>query len=141
MNHKKITIKEVIIAILSGIIFAMSVVNLFIITRPLHINRIGLFVQILNIFLVLFVFIKYKKLKTIVIVIILTISFLSFIVPIRKEIERETIDLIKGSTEYEVGYTIFEIFDVYYNIYGIDIIRFSTGTEKVSGYEFDYSIN
>ena len=73
-----------------------------------------------------------KKKK--IIIILIVIAILTFVIPIRKETKREIVsDTNPPGLFFGGGFTTVETFNVYYNIYGVQIMKFSTGEVEEIG--------
>ena len=73
------------------------------------------------------------KKKRIIIIGFIVIVILTFVIPIRKETKREIIGDTDSSGLFGGGFTTVGTFNIYYNIYGIQIIKISTGEIKRIG--------
>ena len=69
--------------------------------------------------------------KRIIIIVFIVIVILTFVIPIRKGTKREIIMDTNPPGFYGGGSTTVETFNVYYNLYGIQIIKISTGEVEV----------
>ena len=66
------------------------------------------------------------KTKRIIIIVFIVIAILTFVIPIRNGTKREIIRDTNPPGFHGGGSTTIETFNVYYNIYGIQIIKIST---------------